>query len=160
MFDILLLRKGPDSLPQSWFLFDVVLGVSILLSMAATVVIFPELAPQHILTLLLAAMTVGFYFLVLYLAGFSGRFAQAMSAIFGIDCLLTLIYLGGYLAVSAILDRPTALVLTLLLSYWSVPVQGHIISRAIQQHWGIGIGIALTLHLILMMTYRQISILS
>ena len=125
--------------------------------MVATVVIFPELEPQHFVTLLLAAMTVGFYYLLLFLTGFTGRFVQSMTAIFGIDCLLTVIYLVGYLAVSALFDRPTALVLTLLLSYWSVPVQGHIISRAIQQHWGIGVGLALTLHLILMMTYRQIA---
>jgi hypothetical protein len=33
-------------------------------------------------------------------------------------------------------------VVAALIILWSVPVEGHIISRAIQQHWFVGIAIA------------------
>ena len=68
IFDILLLRKGPDSLPRSWLVFYAALIASVLLSMVATVVVFPDIVPMYDVTVLLVILNVAFYFLVLYVA--------------------------------------------------------------------------------------------
>ncbi len=157
IFDILLLRKGPDSLPRSWLVFYAALIASVLVSMVSTVVVFPDIVPMHDVTLLLAVLNVTFYFLVLYIAGYPARILQSLTAVLGADAMLTVLYLGGFLAVNLLAERSTALSLAVLISFWSVPVEGHIIARAIGRHWGIGIAIAMASYILLMLTYWQLA---
>lgn len=156
ILDILLLRKGPDSLPRSWLAFYAALFASVLLSMVATVIVFPDVVPMHDITLLLAILNVAFYFLVLYIAGYPARILQSLTAVLCVDAMLTVFYLGGFLAVNVLADRSMAMSLAVLISFWSVPVEGHIIARALGRIWVVGIVIAIAAYILLMLTYWQL----
>ena len=125
--------------------------------MIATVVIFPDAEPRHELTLLLTVITLVFYSLVLILAGFGNRLVQTLTAVFGVDALFTAMYVIAFTVVGLVAEKQTAMVITWMISYWLVPVQGHIISRAIEQHWFVGIGFALALHIMMLLVYQQLS---
>lgn len=121
--------------------------------MLATAIIFPNENPRHDLTALLSAMIPIYYVAVLMLRGFGQRSRQVLAAIAGSDVILTLIYLFVFFLVRTVTDEATALGIALLISFWSVPVQGHIVSRAIECHWGVGILISLILHILLNFMY-------
>jgi len=157
VFDILLLRKGPDSLPRSWAVFYAALGSSVLMSMIATVIVFPDVVPMHDVTALLAVLNVTFYFLVLYGAGYPARALQSLTAVLSVDAMLTVIYVTGFLIINIVAGRPTALSIAVIVSLWSVPVEGHIIARAIERPWGIGIGFAMISYVALMLIYWQLA---
>jgi len=152
-----LLRQGPDKMPRSWLLFFVVLATSMLVSILASEIVLPDVVPMHDITLFLAILNVGFYFLVLRVTGYPERFLQSAIAILGADALLTLFYIGGFLAIDLISDRSTAFSLAWFISVWSVSVEGHIIARAIERHWLVGIAIALASYILLLLTYWQMT---
>lgn len=153
----MLLRQGPDKLPRSWLVFFVVLVVSVLVSILVSEIVLPGIVPMHDATLLLAILNLGFYFVVLHVTGYAKRFLQTAIAILGADALLTLFYLGGFLAIEVVADRSTAFSLAWLISCWSVSVEGHIIARAIERHWLVGIAIALASYILLLLTYWQMA---
>jgi hypothetical protein len=156
LFDIVLLRQGPDKLPRSWLVFFVALVISVLVSMSVSEIVLPGIDPMHDVTLLLAILNVGFYFVVLQVTGYPERFVQTAIAILGADAVLTFFYMGGFLAVELIADKSTALTLAWFISCWSVSVEGHIIARAIDRHWLVGIAIALASYVLLLLTYWQL----
>ncbi len=152
----MLLRQGPDKLPRSWLVFFVALVISVLVSMSVSEIVLPGIDPMHDVTLLLAILNVGFYFVVLQVTGYPERFVQTAIAILGADAVLTFFYMGGFLAVELVADKSTAFTLAWFISCWSVSVEGHIIARAIDRHWLVGIAIALASYVLLLITYWQL----
>ena len=152
----MLLRQGPDKVPRSGLVFFVALVISVLVSMSVSEIVLPGIDPMHDVTLLLAILNVGFYFVVLQVTGYPERFVQTAIAILGADAVLTFFYMGGFLAVELIADKPTAFTLAWFISCWSVSVEGHIIARAIDRHWLVGIAIALASYVLLLLTYWQL----
>ncbi len=136
-------------------LFFVALLVSVLVSILASEVVLSDIVPMHDVTLLLVILNLGFYFVVLHVAGYPERFLQSAIAIMGADALLTGFYLGGFLLIELVADRVTAFSLAWFISCWSVSVEGHIIARAIERHWVVGIMIALASYILLLLTYWQ-----
>ena len=106
-------------------------------------------------TLLLTVMNLGFYFVVLSIAGHADRSVQCFSAVLGADALLTVFYLGVFMTMSLIAGRTTAMSVAWPLLFWSIPVEGHVIARAIGRHWGIGVAIAVVAYVLLFLTYLQ-----
>jgi hypothetical protein len=51
---------------------------------------------------------------------------------------------------------PTSLIANLIL-LWSVPVEGHIIARATERHWYIGILVALAVFILQYLIYRVVA---
>lgn len=152
-----MLRRGPDLLPHSWWLLGVTFIASFLLSLVSIAIILPgEPLDAHV-TLVLTLLPTVYYFAVLLIAGFPQRFTQTMTAMFGADIALTIIHLVVFLLVSLLGDRNSALLLIQLITLWSIPVQGHIISRAIERHWLLGIGIAFSGFILSLLTYAAIS---
>ena len=107
--------------------------------------------------MILFLVSTAFYYAILLINGYTPRFVQTMTAILGADVVLTIAYTAAYVILSLVADRGSALIMVLLISYWSVPVQGHIIARAIQRHWLVGVGIAIVAHLLMLTVYRAIA---
>jgi len=84
-----------------------------------------------------------FYGSVLFITGYAGRMLQTISAIVACGALITLLYVVEYLLFKAIFGVEIASLVGILIIFWSVPVEGHIIARAIQQHRFVGITIAM-----------------
>jgi hypothetical protein len=157
LVDILLFRKGPDSLPNSWLIFFLALFASVLISIITTEIVTAGVDPMHDVTLLLAVVNAAFYFLVIQVAGYPRRYLQSLTAILGVDAIITLVYLVGFITISLFADEATILSFVWLITGWSVAVEGHIIARAIERPWAIGIAIAVVSYILLLTTYWQLA---
>lgn len=115
--------------------------------------------PKHDITLLLAIINASFYFLVIQIAGYPGRYLQSLTAILGVDAIITTIYLGGFVVIRLFADPATTLSFAWLITGWSVAVEGHIIARAIDRPWAIGIAIAVASYILLLLAYWQLATL-
>lgn len=143
LFDIIAIRKGPDSIPHSWLL----LYASVLLWFFPLVVA-SVLVPNFngaVVTVVVASwiMAVVCYALVVVLAGFSSRLAQALTAIIGCGALIFLAQVAGIIFLTPFLGVALAQIFIYLLLFWSVYVKGHIIARTIDGEWYMGFLIAI-----------------
>lgn len=91
---------------------------------------------------------------VLVVTGFGRRFVQVMSAIIACGAILNLLFVAEYVLLSPFLGVRIAGIGATLIMFWSVPVEGHIIARGIQQHWYAGIAIAMMVF-ILQVAFQQ-----
>ncbi len=68
---------------------------------------------------------------------------QTVSAIGGCGAVISLAFVAVYVIFLPLLGEIPAAVAASLLLLWSVPVEGHIIARAIGRHWYIGLLLAI-----------------
>ena len=89
--------------------------------------------------------------------GKPSRLLQTISAIVGCGALISLAFVAEYILLLPFLgDVFTGLIANLLL-LWSVPVEGHIIARAIDRHWYIGILIAVVVFVLQYLIYSVVA---
>lgn len=92
---------------------------------------------------------------VMLVTGYGSRLLPVLSALIGCDAILTLLFVAGYVLLQPFLGVRIASIVAILIMFWSVAVQGHIIARAIQQHWYAGIAIAMVVF-IMQFTFQQL----
>ena len=143
-YDIILLRKGPEDLPSS----VVLLAVAALLwclTFTLAYIAFDWLDSTRLVVAAAASLlAIGAYQFLLLITGRSARTLQTQTALIGCGSVISLVYIA-LLVLSGRFGQQVAIVLEIvaqLVSLWSVPVKGHIIGRAIDVHWYVGIGIA------------------
>jgi hypothetical protein len=138
-----MLRKGPEQIPNSWlvFLFSLIL-MQFASFVAATLIDLGE-DYSHLLTLVTNILGIGIYAAVLFATGFINRFVPILSAVIACGSILSLLFVATYVMLNPFLGANIAVIIATLIIIWSVPVEGHIIARGIEQHWYIGIVIAM-----------------
>jgi hypothetical protein len=138
-----LLRKGPEHVPRSWLVLLLAVGLMVLSIFCANVLI-PSTGTQDYFVIY-ASSSVGLliYSGVLVVTGYGRRLLPVLSAIIACGSMLTLLFVAEYVLLQPFLGVRIASILATLIIFWSVPVEGHIIARAIQQHWFAGIAIAM-----------------
>lgn len=142
LFDIALLRKGPDAIPRSGLLLIMVIGLWVLASLVGLALIDRLDETDFFLGLFSGVAGIACYAAVVVLGGYSPRLTQTVTALIGCGALIFLVFVAEYVLFLPFAgDTVTGLVANLIL-LWSVPVEGHIIARAIDRHWYIGILIA------------------
>ena len=130
LFDIALLRRGPQDLPRSWLVLYATVALwfgGILLTM----LIRPELSFAALGTDIAGWLaSLGLFAVIISVAGQPGRILQALSAIVGAGAV---IMLGQILTdlVSILLDNGGNLLIRDLLLLWAVFVKGYILAAAI-----------------------------
>lgn len=139
--DIIALRKGPEHVPDSWLLFALSAAMMVF-ALSSAAVLIEGLAEQDWLTFATNLFGLMFYGAVLFVFGFSRRIVRALTCILGCGAVLTVLFVAEYVLFRPFLGAGIAGTIAALIVLWSVPVEGHIISRAIQQHWLVGIAIA------------------
>ena len=83
------------------------------------------------------------YSAIVVFSGHSDRLLQTLAAIIGCGALIWIAFVAVFaLFLPFIGEFPTYVIATLII-FWSVPVEGHIIARAIDRHWYFGIAIAM-----------------
>jgi len=164
-------KAGPDTVPASSFLLALLLAVNAIVSIvvsvaitAAAVYVDPSLLEENPNLSMDQAFTAGAFvnaltqvvvgqasvagsvWLILNLMNFGNRFQRTLSAIFGVDLVITLI--SGLLFFVTLFISPllTSITITALM-FWSLTAIGFILHRALQIH--IGFGIALSLFIVL-----------
>ena len=144
-FDIILLRKGPQDVPNSLVVMLLSFGMLLLATFSSAGVSKPAGGESVLLSFLTSLLGYVFYGSVLVVAGFLNRLGQTISSIMACGSILTVLMVFAYVMLSPFLGaRIAALVATLIL-FWSVPVKGHIIARAIDRHWYLGIAISMAI---------------
>jgi hypothetical protein len=138
-----MLRKGPEQVPDSWLVFLFALILMQFASFVAATLINLGEDYSHLLTLITNLLGLGIYAAILFVSGFIHRFVPIVSAILACGSILTLLFVAAYVLLSPFLGGNIAVIVATLIIIWSVPVEGHIIARGIEQHWYIGIVIAM-----------------
>jgi CDP-diglyceride synthetase len=146
--DIALHRRGPEAVPAAPVLLYVVAAVA--LGMGTISLLLLGQAPGLALleSVLHLVVFLGFYRLVLILYGYASRYRQTVTALLGTSVLLSVLGMPllPLVARAAEQGEPlsgfSALVLLGLL-LWSVDIGAFILSRALGQHYLLGVVIVI-----------------
>ena len=157
LFDITLLRKGPDSIPASGILLLIVVGLWLFSSLSILSLIEQYDERDFIIGLYTALAGVIAYTVILVMAGHASRSMQTITAILGCGALISLAFVAEFVLLMPLLGPRTTGILAQLILLWSVPVEGHIIARALGRHWYIGIVIAIGVFVLQYVIYSAMS---
>lgn len=156
LFDIIRLQKGPDAVPYSRVLFVVTLGLWLFAGVVITLAT-PELdQSDFVLGILTGAVGLFCYSAIIVLDGKRPRLLQAITAVIGCGALLSLIVVTCDALLSTMIRESAAGLIATLILLWSVPVEGHIISRTIDRHWYTGVAIAMAVFVLQLYLYSVI----
>ncbi len=142
LIDIIFLRKGPESIPYSSVLAAFIAAFWLAASYLVHVVFQNTETGSFARSLLVSAIAIAAYAAVLTLMKKSNRMLQTFTAILGCGAVIGLVAAFGFVFLTGLLGQAWAAFATLLILIWSVPVEGHIIARAIDRHLAEGIVIA------------------
>lgn len=98
-----------------------------------------------------------FYGMILAATGFLRRFTQTIAAIMGCGSILTILMVFVFVMFTPFVGNNIAASVATLILFWSVPVKGHIIARAIERHWYLGIAISLSIFILQYAIYREMT---
>jgi hypothetical protein len=142
---ICIFRSGPDTIPVNNILTIAVIAVNALLSIAVQLTYAdPAITALSAVTLAVVSLagTGGLIWFVMALMNLTNRVAQTVTAVFGVDIILTTITAVAFALAGAIDDSVRFFAVTLL-TLWSLAIYGFIFHRAMNIHIGFGIAIAL-----------------
>lgn len=157
LLEIVLLRKGPDSIPRSAVLFVLVVMLWLFSSLAVLALIEQFDESDFLLGLFTALVGTLSYAAVVVFSGHSSRVLQTVSAVLGCGALISLAFVAEFVLFTPFLGQSISGIVAQLILLWSVPVEGHIIARAIDRHWYVGILIAISVFILQFVIYNLVS---
>ena len=142
LFEIALLRKGPQHIPNSLLVFGMAVGLWLLALLAGIVLVssidetdfFPEIVR---VTALMAV-----YSGIVFVAGYGSRIVPTLTAIIGCGALLSMLYAVAFSGLAPVIGRDFMNLMILSFVVWSLSIKGHIIASAISTKWYLGALIA------------------
>jgi hypothetical protein len=81
------------------------------------------------------------------------RLLQTVTAILGCGAILSLLFVAGNVFLSPFLSKNISSIVATLILLWSIPVEGHIIARAINRHWYVGVLAAMSVFIFQIFLY-------
>jgi hypothetical protein len=137
--DIMLHRRGPESLPSSQFLFWALLVLSIVAD-SAIIWLAGGAGRAFVVSLLITGLDIWFVWALLRMFDRQARFRQTMTAMLGVDVLLALLQVP---LVRPLLDAPPpdpqnptmtlSGLLLLIILVWSIDISAFVFSRALER---------------------------
>jgi hypothetical protein len=143
LFDIVRLRKGPEAIPYSWVLCLVVLTLWLLAGFAIALSTERIDDQDFLNSTFTGVVALACYAAIVVSSGHTPRLLQTATAILGCGALISFLYLVETVVLGALVGEPVTTLIAMLIVFWSVPVEGHIIARAIDRHWYVGIAAAM-----------------
>ncbi len=157
LFDIIRLRKGPDAIPHSTVLLAFVIGLWLFAGLVLTITT-PELDQAGFIFGTIAGIAgLASYAAIILLFGRGARLLQAVIAVLGCGALLSLVSAAADVFLKPFLSANLTDIVVALIILWSVPVEGHIISRTIERPWYLGVVIAMAIFVLQLVLYRQMN---
>lgn len=157
LFDIIRLRKGPDAIPYSWLVCLIALSMWLAAGLAMTVLTVEMTGRDYLVGTFTGVVGLAAYASIVVLTGHTPRLLQTVTAILGCGALLSFAFVAGTIFLTPFLSESiTNLIMTLIL-LWSIPVEGHIIARAIGRHWYIGIAAAMAVFIFQLFLYSLLN---
>lgn len=144
-FDIIRLQKGPDAIPRSPVVFA--LAIAMWLGAGITLVlVFEEFdAKDFIVGVLTSAIGWLCYAAILHSFDKAARLLQTLTSIIGCGALLTLAFAASSFVLAPFLGAGMTGSIAFIILLWTVPVEGHIVSRAIDRRFFLGFIFALAI---------------
>lgn len=143
LFDIIRLRKGPDAIPYSWVLCLLTLVMWLFAGLVLTLLIDEMTDRDYVVGTFVGVVGLACYAALVVTMGHTPRLLQALTAVLGCGALITLLFVAGRVFLTPLIGDNLANFVVTLLLLWSVPVEGHILARAINRHWYVGIVVAM-----------------
>jgi hypothetical protein len=142
LFEIALLRKGPEHIPRSVVILAMAIALWFLSALTAFALIDRFDESDFFLEIFSALIAVACYSAIVIIARRGTRLTQTMSAIIGCGALLMSVFVAAYVLLQPLIGPGLMTLVAWLILLWSVSIKGHIIASAINRHWYIGLSIA------------------
>lgn len=139
--DIVLFRKGPQDVPASQLLLGLCLLAYLLIG-ELMLLMEDTLLRATLQVLLDAAMLAGFVTVTLKIAGYGARVLQTLSALLGVDVLISILAFPVMISLSSGVERGGGYLLIMLM-IWHLAVTAHIFRHALSRSLWIGYAAAL-----------------
>jgi hypothetical protein len=163
LFDIVRLRKGPDAIPYSWFVCFIALLLWLFAGLSTTMVT-PGMSDQDFLYCTFTGVVgLAAYAAIVVTSGHTPRLLQTVTAILGSGALISFMFLAAsallppLFAPFPFLGKSAANIVVTLVLLWSIPVEGHIIARAIDRHWYLGIAVSMAVFIFQLYLYSAVN---
>lgn len=148
IFDIILLRKGPEAMPRAPVIFFIAVALWLLSSIGAWVTVDGYTGNTFLVGLLISFVGFIIYALLINAAGKADRIRQSLSAIIACGAVISCAVLFAEAVLPLFLGREQVSAIITIMLLWSVPVEGHIIARAIDRLWYVGLAAASTVFIV------------
>ena len=142
LFDIALLRKGPQHIPDSLLVFGMAVGLW-LFALLAGIVLVSSIDEAHFFPEILRVVALmAVYSGIVFAAGYGPRIVRTLTAIIGCGALLSVLYAILYSSIGPVIGQDFLNLMILSFVLWSLSIKGHIIANAISTKWYVGALIA------------------
>ncbi|HSG98322.1 MAG TPA: hypothetical protein VLA11_10055 [Woeseiaceae bacterium] len=157
LLDIIRLRKGPDALPYSWLLC--LLTLTLWLFSGLSMMLLSEgLDDQDFLVgTFTGVVALACYASVIVATNHAPRLLQTATAILGCGALLTFIVVTCNVFLAPFLSADLVRIIVTLILLWSIPVEGHILSKAIDRPRLVGIIVAMAVFIFQLYLYSALN---
>ena len=157
LFGIIRLRNGPDAIPYSWALCLIALTLWLFAGLAMTLMIEGMDDQDFLVGTFTGVAGLACYAAIVVSSGYTPRLLQTVTAILGCGALLSILFIAGRVFLTPLFgENMTNMAVTLIL-LWSIPVEGHILSRAINRQWYIGIIVAMAVFIFQLYLYSLLN---
>ena len=153
LFDIIRLRKGPDAIPYSWLVTLITLLLWLVAGFVITATTDEMTDEDFLVGVFTGVVGLACYASIVVLSGHTPRLLQTVTAILGCGAVLSFLFVFGTVALTPLLSAGTTNLVVTLILLWSIPVEGHIIARAIDRHWYVGIVAAMAVFVFQLFLY-------
>lgn len=153
LFDIIRLRKGPDAIPHSTVLFVAIVALWLFAGLIMTLLTAELDERDFVLGTITGIAGLLCYTAIVVLSGKRARLMQTVMALLGCGALLSLMFVAGNAFLTPFLSENISNLIVTLILLWTVPVEGHIISRAVDRHWYIGVVVAMAVFVFQLILY-------
>ena len=157
LLDIIRLRKGPDAIPYSWILC--LLSLTLWLFSGLSMMLLSEgLDDQDFLVgTFTGVVALACYASIIVAMNHTPRLLQTATAVLGCGALLTFIVVACNVFLAPFLSDSLVRIIVTLILLWSIPVEGHILSQAIDRPRLVGIIVAMTVFIFQLYLYSTLN---
>ncbi len=151
------MRKGPEHVPHSVLILTIALALFAVAMFVSEAMVVSAGTGIVLVSVFVSFLGYGLYWIVMAATGFTHRFLPTVSCIMACGSILTIMMVAIFVLLRPVAGNQVAALIAWLVLIWSVPVKGHIIARAINQHWYTGIAIALTIYIAQRLAYDALT---
>ena len=157
LFDIALLRKGPEHIPRSKILLALATTLW-LFAVLCQVVLIPNIDETDFFYEIFSALVgITCYSAVVIGFGLAPRLTQTITALLGCGALVSVVFTTLYVVLLATGSNLMMVFMVWSVVLWSISVKGHIIASAINRHWYFGLAIAVSVFILQHVVHAYIS---
>lgn len=140
-------------MPHSTFLLAVIVALWLFTGLLMTLLTAELDERDFVIGTLTGIAGLSCYAAIVVLSGKRARLMQTVMALLGCGALISLMFIAGDVFLTPFLSENLTNFIVTLILLWTVPVEGHIISRTLDRHWYAGVAIAMAVFVFQLILY-------